>query len=675
MMHNALWITVLLALLSSIISWLFHRRISAQHLLSSLLLAASGIGSVMLGLATLVSKQTLTTEWALGLPWLHWQWRLDSLSACFLLIIGLVTTSTSIYAYAYNREYRAKPRVLTTILVFTGLFVAGMQLVVLADDAYAFMVAWELMSLSSYFLVATEYQHANTRKAAFLYLLMAHISGIAILLSFGVLAGFSGSFAFEAMRGFSLTPMWATIAFVLALFGFGTKAGLIPMHGWLPQAHPIAPSPISALLSAAIVKVAVYGFVRITFDILDSVQATWGVATMIVGAVTALYGVLYALMQTDLKRLLAYSTVENMGVLFMALGMAMLFTGQGYTAIGSLALVAALFHALNHACFKGLLFLGAGAVRHAVHSNDLNNMGGLIRTMPWTALLFLFGAMSISSLPPLNGFASEWLMLQTALQAVVLDSGVLRAMVPVIAAVLVLTAALSATTFVKAYGMAFLGRPRSNSARHAHEVPASMRIGQMLLALLCLILGVFPTLAVGILQAVPQQLLGQALPSAAHHGWLWLTPVSPERASYSAPLVFAGMLVALLVWLSVYLLLKRHRQQQPVPRVPPWDCGFGSLNPRMQYSAESFSMPVQRIFQPLFDIDEASQSERGGEGSRHFRKYSLLIADQVERLLYQPLANALLTLVKRVGALQTGHLHHYLLYSFLTLVVLLWLIR
>lgn len=673
-MQYGLLVTVTLALLSSLAGGLLHRYTGAQRAISSLLLALSGLGAVLSGRGALLGGQGVTAHWPLGLPWLQWQWRLDGLAGCFLLMIGLVTTATAIYAFAYNREFHGNTRRLSAITVFTGLFVAGMQLVVLADDAYAFMVAWELMSLSSYFLVATEYQHAATRKAAFLYLLMAHISGMAILLSFGVLAAFSGSFDFEAMRAGSLTPVWASIAFVLALFGFGTKAGLVPMHGWLPQAHPIAPSPISALLSAAIVKVALYGFVRITFDILDNVQAEWGVATMIVGAVTALYGVLYALMQTDLKRLLAYSTVENMGVLFMALGLSMLFVGKGFTAIGALALVAALFHALNHACFKGLLFLGAGAVRHVVHSNELNHMGGLIHVMPWTALLFLSGALSISSLPPLNGFASEWLMLQAALQAVVLDSGVLRATVPVIAAMLVLTAALSATAFVKAYGTAFLGRPRSDAARRAHEVPLSMRAGQVLLALLCLGLGVLPTLVVATLQTVPRQLLGQGLPSAARHGWLWLTPVSPERASYAAPLVFVSILAALLVWLSVNLILKRRRRQKPVLRVPPWDCGFGSLTARMQYSAESFSMPVQRIFQPLFDIDETSQSERGDSPGR-FRKYVLVIADSTERLLYQPVARILLAAAKRVGALQTGHLHHYLLYSFLTLVLLLWLIR
>lgn len=673
-MQNGLLVTVALALLSSLAGGLLYRHTGVQRAIGSLLLACSGIGAVLSGMRVLLGGQEVTARWPLGLPWLHWQWRLDGLAACFFLMIGLVTIATAIYAFAYNREYHGNLRRLSAITVFTGLFVAGMQLVVLADDAYAFMVAWELMSLSSYFLVATEYQHAATRRAAFLYLLMAQISGIAILLSFGVLAAFSGSFAFGPMRAGGLTPVWSSIAFALALFGFGTKAGLVPMHGWLPHAHPIAPSPISALLSAAIVKVALYGFVRITFDILDSIQAEWGVATMIVGAVTALYGVLYALMQTDLKRLLAYSTVENMGVLFMALGLSMLFIGKGFTTIGALALVAALFHALNHACFKGLLFLGAGAVRHVVHSNELNHMGGLIHLMPWTALLFLFGALSISSLPPLNGFASEWLMLQAALQAVVLDSGVLRATVPVIAATLVLTAALSATAFVKAYGTAFLGRPRSDAARRAHEVPISMRVGQVLLALLCLGLGVLPTLVVATLQTVPRQLLGQGLPSAARHGWLWLTPVSPERASYAAPLVFVSILAALLVWLSVNLMLKRRRRQKPVPRVPPWDCGFGSLNARMQYSAESFSMPVQRIFQPLFDIDETSQSERGDSPGR-FRKYVLVIADRTERLLYQPIARILSAAARRVGALQTGHLHHYLLYSFLTLVLLLWLIR
>lgn len=667
-------VAVTLAALSGAVPVLLHGRAGIQRLAGSGLLFFSGVCCAVAGMTVLLRGGEHAVELPAGLPWLHWQLHLDCLSAFFLLLVGVVVAAASVYGFAYNREYQGHPRQLTAILLFSGLFVAGMQLVVLADDAFAFMIAWELMSLSSYFLVANDHHKPDTRRAAFLYLLMAHISGVVILLAFGVLAGFSGSFDFAAMRAQSLTLTWSSIAFALALLGFGIKVGLLPMHGWLPQAHPVAPAPISAILSAVMVKIALYGFIRLVFDLLDGMHWSWGVATLAVGAVTALYGVLYAFVQTDLKRLLAYSTVENLGLLFMGLGLSLIFFGTGHMRTGTLAFVATLFHALNHAAFKGLLFLGAGAVRHGVHDNDLNRMGGLMRRMPWTALLFLSGALSISSLPPFNGFASEWLLLQSALQAMTLDSGVLRAAIPLAAAVLVLTAALAAATFVKAYGLAFLGRPRSDAALHAHEAPLSMRLGQLLLAVLCLGLGVLPTLTVKLLQAVPSQLLGTGLHEGTVRNWLWLTPVGPEHASYSAPLVFAGIVAALLAWLSVYLLLKKRRLSEPVSRVPPWDCGFGPLSPRMQYTAESFSMPVQRIFRPLYDLDEDSLSQRDPGPAPRYRKYVPQLTDIVYRLCYEPVAHLLMKAARRVGALQTGHLHHYLLYSFLTLVALLWLL-
>lgn len=668
---------ILASVLAGALPLVLHGRGNAQRALSALLLGLSGVLSALVGVSALLYGADITARLPIGLPWLHWQLRLDNLSAFFLLIVGVVVTAAGIYSHTYNREYLRHPRELTAITVFSGLFVAGMQLVLLADDAFAFMIAWELMSLSSYFLVASTHHLPATRRAAFLYLLMAHVSGISILLAFGVLSGFSGSFAFETMRAHPVEMQWAAVAFALALFGFGTKAGLLPMHGWLPDAHPVAPAPVSAIMSAAMVKIALYGFIRLSFDLIGSLHWSWGVATLVIGAATALYGVLYAFVQTDLKRLLAYSTIENMGLLFMGLGLALIFFASDQAAIGTLAFIASLYHALNHACFKGLLFLGAGAVHHGVHDNDLNRMGGLARRMPWTALLFLFGALSIASLPPFNGFVSEWLLLQSMLQATVLDSGVLRAAIPVAAAVLVLTAALAAATFVKAHGLAFLSRPRSSAAQHAHETPLGMRLGMLLPALLCLGLGVLPTTVVAALQQVSGQLLDQTLPSATAHGWLWLTPVRPERASYSAPLVFAGISTAVLAWAGVYLLLRRGRQKKPVPRVPPWDCGFGPLSPRMQYSAESFSMPMQRIFRPLYDIDEESASTResGPEGSAPtlYRRYAPHIADIVHRYCYQPVALLLLNAARRVGALQTGHLHHYLIYSFITLLALLWL--
>ncbi|MFT5394113.1 MAG: hydrogenase-4 component B, partial [Gammaproteobacteria bacterium] len=421
------------------------------------LFGLAGFSALAAGLMVLItSAPPSTAVLPAGLPWLPWRVRLDALAAFFLCIIGIVSVAVGIYGPAYVRSFERGRDSLVALGGFGGLFLVGMLLVVLAADAFLFMVAWEVMSLASYFLVAFHHEHAANRRAAFLYLLMAHVGGLAILLSFGVLASFGGGFDFAAMRLASLSPVWASVAFVLAFIGFGMKAGLVPLHAWLPQAHPVAPSHISALMSGVMLKVAVYGFIRFVFDLLGDVQWQWGITVLAIGSLSALFGVLAALLESDLKRLLAYSSVENLGVIFVGLGLALVFLGTEHRTLGVLALIAALYHCLNHAIFKSLLFLGAGAILHSAHEQDLDQMGGLLRRMPWTGLFFLIGCISISSLPPSNGFVSEWLIFQAALQAWQLEGGVIRSLLPIAAAILALTGALVAATFVKVYGVAFL---------------------------------------------------------------------------------------------------------------------------------------------------------------------------------------------------------------------------
>lgn len=663
-------------LISGVLSLVVSRQARWQRALAFVLLAGGAVLSVVgggLGLAGATQTQTLP----LGLPWLPWHLRLDALSAFFTLLLGLVALPAAVYGLGYCREYDQHDRRRTPLYLFTGFFVGGMQLLLLADDAFSFMIAWEMMSLASYFLVAFDHQRAAARRAAFLYLLMAQVGGLAILLAFGVLAAFGHGYDFTAMRLATLPPGWAALAFALALLGFGAKAGLVPLHIWLPEAHPVAPSHISALLSGVIVKMALYGFIRVTFDLIGNVQWQWGVAVLLAGSVTALYGVLYALVQSDFKRLLAYSTIDNIGIIFLGLGLSMIYLGRGHALLGALAFIASLYHALNHACFKGLLFLGAGAVQHNSHETNLERLGGLMTRMPWTGFLVLVGCLSIASLPPFNGFASEWLTFQSALQAGALESGVLRASIPLAAAVLALTAAMSAMAFVKAFGVGFLGLPRSNHARHAREVGVSMRLGQGLLALLCLLLGVLPSFVVTAIAGVSRLLLHADLPNATAHGWLWLTPVAADKASYSAPLVLTGMLIAVAVWFAVYLLLRSRRRREPVPRPPAWDCGFGGLTPRTQYSAGAFSMPIQRIFRSLWYLEDTTREEKPtfGIGRPAYSRYDVRVHDWIQVRLYDPVGRWVPAAAKRLGALQTGHLRHYLLYSLLTLVLLLWLLQ
>ncbi|HED19124.1 MAG TPA: hydrogenase 4 subunit B [Gammaproteobacteria bacterium] len=666
---------LVLPLLSAVASFTTDRQPALMRWLVFPLLGLSGLAAVWLGGQTLLQSTTETLIYSPGLPWLHWHFRLDPLAGFFLALIGIVTTAVSLFGPGYVREFEHGKQPLSVLGFFTGLFVTGMLMVVVAADAFSFMVAWELMSLTSYFLVVYQHQNAANRRAGFLYLLMAEVGALSIMLSFGVLAGFGDGFSFEAMRAAPLSLTWASIAFALGVFGFGMKAGLVPLHAWLPEAHPVAPSHVSALMSGVMLKVAVYGFIRLSFDLIGDVHWAWGVALLIIASITALFGVLYALMQHDLKRLLAYHSVENIGIIFIGLGLSMIFYGTGYPLLGTLGLVAALYHTLNHALFKSLLFLGAGAVLQRSHERDLERMGGLLKRMPWTGLFFLIGCISISALPPFNGFVSEWLTFQTALQVPNLSSGVLRAVIPIAAATLALTGALAAACFVKVYGIAFLGQARTRRVRRSSEASRGMVLAQALLAVLCLLFGIFPTAVVNALNHVTQSLTGQTLSTATAHGWLWLTPVSADAASYSAPLVFVGMLLALLAWALVFYVLRPAGRAQ-TRRGDTWDCGFGPLSPRMQYTSTAFTMPIRQIFAPAWRIHEEQEREMqpGLPLEPAQIRYQVHAEDITWKWFYLPIVQLLHATTRRVSRIQTGNLRHYLAYSFVTLLLLLWLI-
>lgn len=666
-MELALWcaeLAIELALLSAGVSLLAARIPQVLRKLVMPLFGLAGLASLSAGLLAMINGGIITLELPFGLPWLPWHIRLDALSGFFLSVTGVVSFAVGVYAPGYVRGFETGRDSLVVLGGFAGLFLAGMLLVVLADDAFLFMIAWEVMSLSSYFLVAFHHENATNRRAAFLYLLMAHIGGLAILLGFGVLASFGHGFIFDAMREAQLPFSWASIAFTLAFIGFGMKAGLLPLHAWLPEAHPAAPSHISALMSGVMLKVAVYGFIRFIFDLLGEFHWQWGVSVLAIGSISALMGVLYALMQHDLKRILAYSSVENIGIIFIGLGLAILFLATGNNLLGTLAFIAAIYHTINHALFKSLLFLGAGAILHATNERDLEKMGGLLRRMPWTGLFFLVGCISISALPPFNGFVSEWLTFQSALQAWQLESGVLRSIVPITAAMLALTGALAAACFVKVYGIAFLGQARSRPVRRARTAPMSMRLGQAILALLCLMFGILPTHVIELLNTVPQQVLGHSLVQATAHGWLWLTPVSSDTASYGAPLI-ALILLTILV-LGLWLLGRGIRR---VRRCDTWDCGFAPPTPAMQYTASAFDQPFRRVFGILFQIREGVEKQEDGRQRHH-----LYVEDRLWNILYVPVAHAVERTSRFVVRLQSGNVRIYLGWSLATLLVLLWII-
>jgi len=627
--------------------------------------AAAGVALAAWGLqAVWLPAQTLTLP--LGLPDLPFHVRMDPLAGFFLMLLGSVSAGISVYAAGYFREEPSGR--LTLISMQYHVFLASMAFVLLADDAYLFMVAWETMALSSYFLVITDHQRPAIRSAGFLYLLIAHLGAIAILLCFGVLHGGRGDYTFDALRAAQLQPAWASVAFLLAFFGFGAKAGMIPLHAWLPEAHPAAPSPVSALMSGIMIKTAIYGMVRVIFDLIGNVRWEWGMAVLVVGAGTTLFGVLYALVQHDLKRLLAYHSVENIGIILLGLGMAMVFIGFGHPAAGALGLIAALYHTLNHAVFKGLLFLGAGSILHSTGMRNLNDMGGLIRGMPKTAFYFLIGALAISALPPLNGFVSEWLTFQTALQATVLQHGVVRSLLPLFAATLALAGALTAMCFVKVYGIAFLGRAREPAHRsplpHAGDAGPMERYGMAWLAAGCFVLGLFPTSFLLMLNRVGVSLTGHGLSEDAllGSGWLWLVPTAMGQASYS-PVIFFVVIVA--VTLLAFLLVRRFYHGR-LRFSDPWDCGYPEQTSRMQDTADAFGQPIRHVFGPIYRTDRRLPGPEDTEP-----RYSLKVEDRHWYWLYLPVARAAEFVSSKIALLQQGRISIYLLYSFITLIALL----
>ncbi len=639
--------------------------------IASLLATVAGIWAVSSG----TSYQVIVP---LGLPDLPFHLRLDLLSGFFLMIVGLLAFFVSIYSIGYVKGYLGL-RSVTSLVVFYALFLGGMFLVVLADDAFFFLIAWEMMAAASYFLVLFEDERMENRRAAFLYLVVAHVGAIAILLSFGIMAGLATGFkgfegyTFDAMRDTDLPAGWASIAFLLALFGFSAKAGVIPLHVWLPEAHPVAPSNVSALMSGVMLKTAIYGIVRVVFDLIGVFPWWWGALVLVFGLVSAVMGVLYALMQHDLKRLLAYHSVENIGIILIGIGLAMIFTSFDMSLLAALALIAGLYHTLNHAMFKGLLFMGAGAVLHATHEKNMEEMGGLIRFMPWTAVLFLIGCISISALPPFNGFVSEWLTYQAFLLSPALPSPLLNLLIPLGAALLALTSALAAACFVKAFGVTFLGHQRGHHHGRVHEVRWTMRIGMLLAALTCLGLGVMPTLMIKWMDPIAEDLVGGTIASSASgFGWMWLTPVAAQRASYSAPIAFLGILSVVIV---TYLLL--HTRPGAIRRVPLWDCGFEKVTNRMQYTATSFAMPLRRIFGYLFNIKEHVRQLPPATHPAFPERlhYHLKVRDRFWGWLYQPVVDASFWISRRIGRMQHGHIQVYLIYSFVTIVVLLIFLR
>lgn len=606
-----------------------------------------------------------TAVLVIGLPDLPFHLRLDNLTAVFALLLGFASVGISIYAAGYFRQGEGTAPGL--LCLEYHVFLASMLMVLLADDAYAFMVAWESMALASFFLVTTDHRHGEIRRAGYLYLLLAHLGAIGILLSFGVMTGGAGDYSFAGMRAQELSPFWASVAWLLALVGFGAKAGLVPLHVWLPEAHPAAPSPVSAMMSGVMLKTAIYGLLRVSFDLVGQPLWWWGVVALGIGLVTALFGVLYSTVQSDMKRLLAYSSIENIGLIAVGIGLTLTFHAYGMAALAALAMTAVLYHCLAHAGFKSLLFLCTGSVLHATRERSLGKLGGLIHRMPWVAWLALAGVIASAGLPPLSGFVSEWLLLQGFLFSPGLPHPWLNMIVPVAAAVVALVAALAGFAMVKFYGIIFLGQMREENLKDAHDAGPWEKAGLVWLAALTLLLGVLPATVIGRIDAATRQLLGTGLAERVReHGWWMLAPISPERASYE-PLVFLATIVA-SVLLGRWVVRRFYHGR--VRRSPAWDCGYFFQGPRAQDTAEGFSQPIRRIFEPMFRMQRHFPTARDAEPY-----YSVKVEDHFWYWLYAPVARLAAAISQLITILQGGRIAVYLLYSFLTLILLLLVAR
>ena len=622
--------------------------------------AGAAVGLLLAGVALLaMGGEARELVLPLGLPGLPFHLRLDSLSAFFLLLLGAAGAGISVFSAGYFRASDGAAPGLLCLQYHT--FLAAMALVLVADDAYVFMVAWETMALASFFLVITDHRIPEIRRAGFLYLLIAHVGALAILLCFGVLQGGSGSYAFASMRSAPLSPGWASIAFLLALVGFGAKAGLLPLHVWLPEAHPAAPSPVSALMSGVMLKTAIYGILRITFDLMHSQLWWWGVIALVLGLATALFGVLFATVQTDMKRLLAYSSIENVGIIVAGIGLAILFKSYDKGLLAAIALTATLYHALNHAFFKSLLFLVTGSVLHATRERSLGRLGGLIHRMPWAAWLALVGVLACAGLPPLNGFVSEWLLLQAFLFTPNLPLSFVNMLVPLAAAALVLAAALAAYVMVKFYGVVFLGRPREPNLVYAHDAGLFERAALVWFAVACVLLGLFPVQVIALLDTVNSLLIGSTVSRPGASWWL-LAPIDADRASYSPAIVLIVTAAVLLLTIQVV-----HRQYHGrLRKGPVWDCGFPAQTPRMQDTAEGFGQPIRNIFQSFFRIERELPTPFD-----RAPRYRILISDRIWHGVYEPIGRVVQRLADAVAVLQQGRIAAYLLYSFVTLTLLL----
>jgi len=666
-----LFTTALLCyLLGGLAAVIFSSNQKAANLLAHVSALMGGVFGAAAALRVLATEEPVTlTVWEIAKN-VPFTFQVDSLSAFFLLIISLLTAAVSVYSIGYVTEYYPRKTIgwLGGLLNF---FVLSMVAVVTVQSAFVFLLAWEVMSLISFLLVMYEHEKNDVRTAGYVYVVMTHLGTVFIVISFLLLFLFTNSldFAVFAERGTGLPASLKNLIFLLCFIGFGTKAGMVPLHVWLPRAHPAAPSHISALMSAVMIKTAIYGLIRVTYDFLGGGPWWWGVVVIGLGLLSAFLGILLGLAQNDMKRFLAYSSAENMGIILVGLGASLLLYSQHYPLLGALALTAALYHILNHAVFKGLLFMGAGSVLFSAHTKNINELGGLIHRMPWTALFFLIGGASLAALPPLGGFISEWATLQVLLHlSFDMNDWWLKLAGCIGAAVLGLSGAFAAGGVIKHFGTAFLAMPRSLHAEQAREVPVSMRLGMGVLALATILLGLWPGLVLNITNSISKQYFAQQI---AGNALLYIpfAGQSGEMLSVSAPFaVFLGLLVLCLLLLRYKFGSSQYRIDET------WNCGT-TLIPGMAYTGTAYSHPVLVIFRKVTGMVRKVDTDQEYLYYPKRIRHSLSSRYNIESTLYKPLVRLTVVISQRIRTIQNGNLQSYLAYMVVTLIIALLSIR
>lgn len=640
---------------------------SASRRVAHLLAAAGGAACAAAGALALGGP-----AWQARVPWLlpspGVELTLDGLSGLFLALVGGVAVPVSLYAIGYTAD---RGRDLAGLGCAYNVFLAAMALVPLAANVFTFLVAWEVMALSSYLLVMTDADDRGVARAGWVYAVVTHAGLACLVAGFLLIAHGAGSerFADWGPAAAGLAPGTRTLAFVLLALGFGSKAGLVPVHVWLPLAHPAAPTHVSALMSGLMIKLGVFGLLRVGFEWLGSGPSWWGALLLLVGAASAVLGVLYALVEHDLKRLLAYHSVENVGIILLGLGAAMVFQTAGLGGLARLGLLAAVYHTVNHAAFKALLFLGAGAVLHATGTRNMEAMGGLARRLPWTAACFLAGAAAISALPPLNGFVSEWLTFQALLQSVHVPRPGLNLVFLLGLAALALTGGLAAACFVKAFGISFLALPRSEAAAQAHEVPWTLRAGSLLLAAACVGLGLGAAQVAPVLgRATAGLVSGPSGPVPDPVGSDGVTLVVGGGFANLSPLAVASLLAGALAVVLLGLRLLGARRDRRLYET--WSCGRSLQTARMEYTATAFSQPFKRIFAVLYRPQKQLEIEFHAESRFFVRtiRYENPTRSLIEDWLYVPLLGAGHQAARVARRIQSGSANLYLAYIFVALL-------